>query len=585
MPHESKFPLLEFGEFQVNKSELKYEELIGEGATGKVYRGILKKTKQQVAIKEILIENAMQRKNFIFEIQIGLSLRHPNAINFLGVSEIDSTRALIVMEYFDGSELYWMMKKIIVFSELEAFIIIRQVLRVLKYLEKLQIVHRDIKLENILINDEYVVKLIDFGLARNGNASNDMKSRCGTSYYMAPEVVREHDTYGSPCDVWSAGVVLFAISCGFFPFDDEKVSTISKLIRLGTIVYPPYISDELKDLLKSMLEPDQLMRITAAGALTHPWMLKMNKLLKKVEKGGSIPPKPEYEQLLDAHDKNQALQGDELSRLEGIPDLSQGTEEESSTEEKAWKALRLKQNLDVNVEELRKAKKSPARLNIQRTMTNEQSRNAAFTALEDDFQIYSPSMLKEVKGKELSERREQWAQVNILLHSAESMPCHDKIPRADPKFKATDEMCRKELLALSWKIVVADASTMGPQGRNRRRFHEDFELMFLRYCPDLVQKFPNNYKLISKMIQSFMSNAISKKDYSKMASTFAKGHKRYKLTSGHFEGFKEALLDTIKLRSGNLATIELVTAWKITIGAIVGALHKAYYSVLSRRRR
>jgi len=109
---------------------------------------------------------------------------------------------------------------------------------------------------------------------------------------------------------------------------------------------------------------------------------------------------------------------------------------------------------------------------------------------------------------------------------------------------------------------------------------------FAGFClPFYTLRFPNNYKLISKMIQSFMSNAISKKDYSKMASTFAKGHKRYKLTSGHFEGFKEALLDTIKLRSGNLATIELVTAWKITIGAIVGALHKAYYSVLSRRRR
>mmetsp|Transcript_677 Transcript_677/g.1058 ORF Transcript_677/g.1058 Transcript_677/m.1058 type:complete len:177 (+) Transcript_677:117-647(+) len=159
---------------------------------------------------------------------------------------------------------------------------------------------------------------------------------------------------------------------------------------------------------------------------------------------------------------------------------------------------------------------------------------------------------------------------------------------------------KRELLKLSWNLVLtvqeqaksaqdsaeasrnsaatADSKATGQTaasffvpGQNCiRPFHEDFMSSFLKYCPDLKTKFPSNYTLVSKMIQTFISNAISTSDINKLGRSFAKSHVKHKLTDDHFQGFSCALVDTIQSRLGKFGTIELIKIWRATTDAIIG---------------
>jgi len=100
-------------------------------------------------------------------------------------------------------------------------------------------------------------------------------------------------------------------------------------------------------------------------------------------------------------------------------------------------------------------------------------------------------------------------------------------------------------------------------------FHEDFENSFFKYCPDLKSKFPSNYSLVSKMIQTFIGNAIEAKDIQKLGRKYGKSHKKYNLKSEHFEGFSHALVDTIQSRLGKFGTIELIKIWRDVTDSIV----------------
>mmetsp|Transcript_10682 Transcript_10682/g.15931 ORF Transcript_10682/g.15931 Transcript_10682/m.15931 type:complete len:224 (-) Transcript_10682:87-758(-) len=156
---------------------------------------------------------------------------------------------------------------------------------------------------------------------------------------------------------------------------------------------------------------------------------------------------------------------------------------------------------------------------------------------------------------------------------------------------------KKELLKLSWRLVLtvqkdADAkskaetldvetksqfsSISGKEVVHVRPFHEDFETQFFKYCPDLQQKFPTDFALVSKMIQSFISTAIESKSIGKLAKKFAKNHKKYNLSNEHFEGFAQALVDTLQTRLASFGTIELMKIWRETTNAIVKEMQKSY---------
>jgi len=250
---------------------------IGKGAFGKVFKAQSLTDKSfTVAIKMLSKSNmsAKDIKELGSEVHILNQLDHPNIVKYYEVYE-DKKSLYLVMEYWSGSNLYEKLTdQNIKFSETEWAKMAKQLLLALHHCHSSGVTHRDIKLENIMVTDDNIVKLIDFGLSKNATAAELMKSMTGTPYYMAPEVFLS-DSYGSEVDLWSLGVVLFTCLGGYRPFAGKDIKEISDNILSGKYKFHPRewssISRDAKDLVQMMLtiEPDK--RITSESALDHAW--------------------------------------------------------------------------------------------------------------------------------------------------------------------------------------------------------------------------------------------------------------------------------------------------------------------------
>jgi hypothetical protein len=133
------------------------------------------------------------------------------------------------------------------------------------------IVHRDLKPENLLLDANKHIKLADFGLSNRTLDGAMLSTSCGSPNYAAPEVISGHLYAGTEVDVWSCGVILYALLCGTLPFDDDSIPSLFRKIKLGTYIEPPYLSADAKDLISQMLEVDPLRRITIPGIREHKW--------------------------------------------------------------------------------------------------------------------------------------------------------------------------------------------------------------------------------------------------------------------------------------------------------------------------
>ena len=130
------------------------------------------------------------------------------------------------------------------------------------------------KPENLLLDEFNNIKLIDFGLANAMKDSQPLKTACGSPNYAAPEVISGRSYGGSEVDVWSLGVILFAMVCGSFPFDDDSIPSLFSKIKEGKYFMPDFISSDVKDLINRMLQPNPVKRITIKEIKEHPWYLK-----------------------------------------------------------------------------------------------------------------------------------------------------------------------------------------------------------------------------------------------------------------------------------------------------------------------
>ena len=255
---------------------------LGKGSFGSVYKVMHIKSGLIRAMKVIKKESVKFQdddKKFLKEIEILIQLEHPNIIKIFEYFT-DDINYYLITEYISGGELYEGLIKIKNFNEFKCEYILNQILSAIYYLHSNNIVHRDVKPENILIskstNDLLSIKLIDFGSCNYIKKNENFTLKVGSPYYIAPEVLK-HD-YNSKCDIWSIGVILYILLVGYPPFKAKNKTELFNMIKRGNYSMEGTdwnrVSSGAKDLLKHMLEYDYNKRYSAEECLNHPWIKK-----------------------------------------------------------------------------------------------------------------------------------------------------------------------------------------------------------------------------------------------------------------------------------------------------------------------
>jgi len=248
---------------------------IGKGAYASVFSGLHKLSNKKFAVKvynKSELTTPLRIKSVQREISILKKIDCPYIVK---LHESIDTRehVFLVMEHIPGLSLhsYLKTKPNRQFKEPEAKKIFKQLLEALEYCHKRDISHRDIKLENIILDHSNNVKLIDFGFATCFPQHKKIKMFCGTPTYMAPEIVAKKEFKGPPADIWAAGVLLYTLLVGKFPFRSRNDSELNMRILKGRIDFPEKMKDQVKHLLRHMLHPNPDQRPTASQVLNDVW--------------------------------------------------------------------------------------------------------------------------------------------------------------------------------------------------------------------------------------------------------------------------------------------------------------------------
>ncbi|KAI3824075.1 hypothetical protein L1987_05522 [Smallanthus sonchifolius] len=204
------------------------------------------------------------------EIKILRLFMHPHIIRLYEVIETPSD-IYVVMEYVKSGELFDYIVEKGRLQEEEGRIFFQQIISGVEYCHRNMVVHRDLKPENLLLDSKCNVKIADFGLSNIMRDGHFLKTSCGSPNYAAPEVISGKLYAGPEVDVWSCGVILYALLCGTLPFDDENIPNLFKKIKGGIYTLPSHLSPGARDLIPRMLVVDPMKRITIPEIRLHPW--------------------------------------------------------------------------------------------------------------------------------------------------------------------------------------------------------------------------------------------------------------------------------------------------------------------------
>ncbi|CAH8615777.1 unnamed protein product [Heterobilharzia americana] len=248
-------------------------ETLGVGTFGKVKVGIHKSTGVQVAVKIVnrdkikALDVAGKLRREILNLWL---FRHPHIIKLYQVISTP-TDIFMIMEYVSGGELFDFIVKSGKLSEKDARKFFQQIISGVAYCHRHKVVHRDLKPENLLLDSNQNVKIADFGLSNMMQDGEFLRTSCGSPNYAAPEVISGKLYAGPEVDVWSCGVILYALLCGTLPFDDEHIPTLFKKIKAGYFHLPETLSAGVRDLLRRMITVDPIKRATIEEIRRHPW--------------------------------------------------------------------------------------------------------------------------------------------------------------------------------------------------------------------------------------------------------------------------------------------------------------------------
>ena len=282
---------------------------IGKGTFSTVKLGEHIKTKQKVAIKILNKEKLKEKEDserIKREIKILQMMDHPNIIKTYKISE-NSKNYYIIMEYCNGGELFNYIVEKEKLDENEASMFFYQLISALEYIHSLGITHRDLKPENLLLVNNKIIKIIDFGLSNYFNGEKQLETPCGSPSYASPEIIKGEAYNGFNIDIWASGIILFAMLCGYLPFDDDEEEedddedeagkhsseddinrksskeissddsedneVLFQKILEGKLEFPSHLSSDAVDLMKKILVVDPNKRIQIKDIKKHKFFL------------------------------------------------------------------------------------------------------------------------------------------------------------------------------------------------------------------------------------------------------------------------------------------------------------------------
>ncbi|XP_061844637.1 hormonally up-regulated neu tumor-associated kinase [Colius striatus] len=280
---------------------------LGEGSFAKVREGLHVLTGEKVAVKVIDKKRAKKdtyvTKNLRREGQIQQMIRHPNIAQLLDILETENSYYL-VMELCPGGNLMHKIYEKKRLEEHEARKYIRQLILAVEHLHRAGVVHRDLKIENLLLDEDNNIKLIDFGLSNCAGIlgySDPFSTQCGSPAYAAPELLARKK-YGPKIDVWSIGVNMYAMLTGTLPFTVEPFSLralYQKMVDKEMNPFPTQLSTAAVNFLRSLLEPDPVKRPNIQQALANRWLNE--------NYPGRAPPNVTYPNRIHLEDLSQSV--------------------------------------------------------------------------------------------------------------------------------------------------------------------------------------------------------------------------------------------------------------------------------------
>ncbi|XP_058844229.1 MAP kinase-activated protein kinase 2-like isoform X2 [Acipenser ruthenus] len=285
------FPLPNYPKLEIKKNAVTDDfkvssRVLGLGINGKVLECYSKKTGEKCALK-ILHDSPKARREVELHWRVSGGPHVVRIINLYENMHHGNKCLLIVMECMEGGELFSRIQARgdQAFTEREASEIMRDIGTAIEYLHLMNIAHRDVKPENLLYTvkeQNAVLKLTDFGFAKETTMHNSLQTPCYTPYYVAPEVLGP-EKYDKSCDMWSLGVIMYILLCGFPPFYSNTGQAISpgmkRRIRMGQYEFPnpewAEVSEEAKQLIHQLLKTDPSERMAISQFMNHPWINSM----------------------------------------------------------------------------------------------------------------------------------------------------------------------------------------------------------------------------------------------------------------------------------------------------------------------
>ena len=256
---------------------------IGKGTFSSVKLGINKNTGEKVAIKILdkkkIVEKA-DLERVLREMKMLSELDNEHIIKVHQIYE-NENHYLIIMEYCEGGELFNYIVEKQCLSENESSFFYYQIIQGVEYIHSQGIAHRDLKPENLLLDKNKKIKIIDFGLSNYFDGIQKLETPCGSPCYASPEMVGGNKYNGFFIDIWATGIILFAMLCGYLPFEDDNNDVLFKQILSGKIEYPKHLSEVSKDLLRKIIETNPEKRIKIEEIQQHPFYLMGKKLYEK----------------------------------------------------------------------------------------------------------------------------------------------------------------------------------------------------------------------------------------------------------------------------------------------------------------